>query len=153
MDKYGKYETNERVKHPYAWAKITVYNILSNPIYLGKLVSQRYKTKSFKDKRIVPRPEEEWITVENTHDALVDQATFDTVQRRIEIKQPPSWADSTNIYRGLLFCGGCQTRMVFTCRKGRKSVGHFGCNKCRRHGGKECTPALPPRTGMRMWNT
>ncbi len=139
MDKYGKYEANERVKHPYAWAKTTVYNILSNPIYLGKLVSQRYKTKSFKDKRIVPRPEEEWITVENTHEALVDQATFDTVQRRIEIKQPPSWADSTNIYRGLLFCGGCQTRMVFTCRKGRKSVGHFGCNKYRRFGGKECS--------------
>lgn len=57
--------TNERVKHPYAWAKTTVHQILSNPIYLGKLVSQRYKTKSFKDKRIVPRPEDEWITVEN----------------------------------------------------------------------------------------
>lgn len=55
--------TNERVKHPYAWAKTTVHQILSNPIYLGKLVSQRYKTKSFKDKRIVPRPEDEWITV------------------------------------------------------------------------------------------
>jgi DNA invertase Pin-like site-specific DNA recombinase len=139
MDAYGKYVANERVKHPYAWAKGTVYNILSNPVYLGKLVSQRYTTKSFKDKRIVPRPEEDWVTVENTHEALVDQATFDTAQERIKIKQPATWADSTNIYRGLLICGGCNTRMVFSSRTGRKSKGNFCCNKHRRYGGKECS--------------
>lgn len=139
MDAYGKYQANERVKHPYAWAKTTVYQILSNPIYLGKLVSQRYKTKSFKDKRIVERPEDEWITVENTHKPLVDQATFDTVQQRIKIKQPATWAASKNIFRGLLICGGCNTRMVFSARKGRKSQGHFCCNKHRRYGGTECS--------------
>lgn len=52
MDAYGKYRANERVKHPYAWGKTTVRQILSNPIYLGHLVSQRYQTKSFKDKRL-----------------------------------------------------------------------------------------------------
>ena len=139
MDAFGKYHANERVKHPYAWAKTTVRQILSNPIYLGKLVSQRYKTKSFKDKRIVPRPEDEWITVENTHEPLVDQETFDTVQRRIQIKQPATWANSDNIFRGLLICGGCNTRMVFSSRTGRKSRGHFCCNKHRRYGGKECS--------------
>lgn len=139
MDAFGKYHANERVKHPYAWAKTTVHQILSNPIYLGKLVSQRYKTKSFKDKRIVPRPEDEWITVENTHEPLVDQETFDTVQRRIQIKQPATWANSDNIFRGLLICGGCNTRMVFSSRTGRKSRGHFCCNKHRRYGGKECS--------------
>ena len=50
MNEFGKYIANERVKHPYAWVKGTVYRILSNPIYLGNLVSQRYQTKSFKDK-------------------------------------------------------------------------------------------------------
>jgi DNA invertase Pin-like site-specific DNA recombinase len=139
MDEYGKYVANERVKHPYAWTKGTVQNILSNQNYLGKLVSQRYTTKSFKDKRIVPRPEEDWITVENTHEALVDQATFDTVQERIKIKKPATWANSNNIFRGLLICGGCNTRMVFSSRTGRKSTGHFCCNKHRRYGGKECS--------------
>lgn len=139
MDAYGKYRANERVKHPYAWGKTTVRQILSNPIYLGHLVSQRYQTKSFKDKRIVPRPEDEWITVENTHEPLVDQSTFDTVQERIKIKQPATWENSNNIFRGLLICGGCNTRMVFSARKGRKSKGHFCCNKHRRYGGTECS--------------
>lgn len=139
MDEYGKYKTNDRIKHPYSWQKTTVYRILCNPVYLGKLVSQRYTTKSFKDKRIVPRPEEDWITVADTHEPLVDQETFDTVQKRIEIKQPATWANSHNIYRGLLICSGCGTRMVFASRTGRKSVGHFCCNKNRRYGGKECS--------------
>lgn len=88
MNTEGKYIANKRVKLPYSWAKTTVYQILSNPVYLGKLVSQRYTTRSFKDKRIVERPPEEWVIVENTHEPLVDQATFDTVQERIKIKQP-----------------------------------------------------------------
>lgn len=139
MDEYGKYHTNERVKHPYAWVKKTVHQILSNPIYLGKLVSLRYTTRSFKDKRIIPRPETDWITVENTHQALVDQETFDTVQKRISVKQPCTWENSDNMYRGLLVCGGCNTSMVFAARKGRTSKGHFCCNKHRRYGGKECS--------------
>ncbi len=40
---------------------------------------------------------------------------------------------------GLMICGGCNTRMVFSTRKGRKSKGHFSCNKHRRYGGKECS--------------
>ena len=139
MDEFGKYKANDRVKHPYAWSKTTVYNILSNPIYLGKLVSLRYQTRSFKDKRIVPRNEDEWITVEGTHEALVDQSTFDAVQERIKIRQQASWADSDNIYRGLLICADCKQRMVFSARTGRRSKGNFCCNKHRRYGGKECS--------------
>lgn len=139
MNTEGKYVANERVKHPYSWAKTTVNQILSNPIYLGKLVSQRYTTRSFKDKRITERPESEWVIVENTHEPLIDQATFDTVQERIKIKQPATWENSDNIFRGLMICGGCNTWMVFSARKGRKSKGHFCCNKHRRYGGKECS--------------
>ena len=117
MNTEGKYIANKRVKHPYSWAKTTVYQILSNPVYLGKLVSQRYTTRSFKDKRIVERPPEEWVIVENTHEPLVDQATFDTVQERIKIKQPATWTNTDNMFRGLMICGGRNTRMVFTTRK------------------------------------
>lgn len=139
MNTEGKYIANKRVKHPYSWAKTTVYQILSNPVYLGKLVSQRYTTRSFKDKRIVERPPEEWVIVENTHEPLVDQATFDTVQERIKIKQPATWTNTDNMFRGLMICGGCNTRMVFTTRKNRKSKGHFSCNTHRRYGGKKCS--------------
>jgi hypothetical protein len=57
----------------------------------------------------------------------------------IKVKKPVTWANSHNIYRGLLICGGCNTRMVFSARNGRKSKGHFCCNKHRRYGGTECS--------------
>ena len=143
MQETGKYATGERERHPYAWSKITVNHVLSNPIYLGKMVSQKSQTKSFKDKRIVARPEEEWIVVEGTHQALIDQETFDTVQERLKVKKPVNWPNENNIFRGLLVCGGCQTRMVFSSTRGyndgRKSLGSYCCNKHRRYGGNECS--------------
>ena len=143
MDEYGKYKTDERARHPYAWTKRSVYQILSNPIYTGKLVSQRFTSRSFKDKRIIERPEDEWVIIENTHEALVDQETFDTVQLRIQVKQPFHQENPKNIFRGLIFCADCGVRLVFRARnkgKGKgRSPGEFSCGKYRRYGGGECS--------------
>ncbi len=59
---------------------------MENEVYIGNIVSQRYTSKSFKDKRLVERPKEDWIRVENTHEPLVDRDTFYTVQQRIGVK-------------------------------------------------------------------
>ena len=91
--------------------------------------------ESFKDKRIVYKPEEKWITVKDTHEAPVDQATFDTVQQRIQVKQPRP----RNMLRGLMFCGGCSTRMAFSAASGRKACGHYSCEMHRRYGTGECS--------------
>lgn len=132
---FGKYESEDVAKHPYGWSSLTVQEILRNPIYLGKLVCLRRGSRSFKDKRIVNRPEEEWITVENTHEALVDQETFDTVQARLNVKQPVTWANVENKFRGLMYCGGCQNRLSYDNRyKGR-----FRCGRHRRFGETHCT--------------
>lgn len=139
MNEYGKYVANERVKHPYAWGKDTVSQILKNPIYLGHTVAQRYTTRSFKDKRIIEKPRDQWVIVENTHEPLIDQATFETVQKRLSVKQPCTWKNVDNIFRGLVYCGECGGRMIFSARKGRRSKGSFCCNTHRRYRGKECS--------------
>ena len=77
--------------------------------------------------------------MENTHTALIDQETFDTVQQRISFKNPCTWENNNNIFRGLVYCGECGGRMVFSARAGRKSRGAFVCNTHRRYRGKECS--------------
>lgn len=139
METYGKYATPIRAKYPTKWEKNTIRDILQNPIYLGKLIWQKTQKKSFKDKRIVHKPEEEWIIVEGTHEALVDQTTFDTVQERIQVKQPRPRRNPENMLRGLMFCGGCDTRMAFSAASGRKTCGHYACEKHRRYGSGECS--------------
>ena len=139
MERCGSYATPERTKYPNKWEKNTIRDILRNPVYLGKLVWQKTQRKSFKDKRIVHNPEDEWLITEDTHEALVDQATFDTVQQRIQVKQPRPRLNPENMLRGLMFCGDCNTRMAFASASGRKTCGHYSCEKHRRYGGNECS--------------
>ena len=136
----GKRVREERQRHPYFWSATTVDHILRNPTYLGHTVGQTAGTRSFKDKRRVRKPKDEWIIVENTHEPLIDQSTFDTVQERLKVKRPSTNFNPDNIYRGLLFCGECGKSMVFSSIKSKNcEVGGFCCNKYRRYGAKECS--------------
>ena len=134
----GMYSTDERKNNPYAWTSSTVKALLRNPVYLGKIVSQRSTTRSYKDKRRLEKPETEWITVENTHEPLVDQATFDTVQKRISVKRRDKIINPRNIFRGLLRCGDCGLSMAFSSTTG--TTGRYSCAKYRRYGCNECSP-------------
>ena len=137
----GLFFKEERKRNPCNWSVETVRVILSNPVYLGHMVSQKHTTRSYKDKRYIERPVDEWITVKNTHEALVDQSTFDTVQERLKIKKPRHTHSSVNIYRGLLRCGECGLSMGFSreYRADGRITGRFSCAKYRRYGGKECS--------------
>ena len=129
----------DAAKRPYDWSKTSVYQILSNPIYTGKLVMCRTKVKSFKNKKLVPTSPDEWITVNNTHEALVTEEDFETVQQRISIKQPKAPLNPDNIFRGLLKCGECGTNMVWSKSIKRSSIGNYTCNLYKRYGGDECS--------------
>lgn len=56
-------------KHPYDWGATTLTKILQNRVYLGHMVGHKATKPSFKKKRIVAVPEEEWIEVTNTHES------------------------------------------------------------------------------------
>ena len=68
------------VKDPYGWGSSTIVNILKKREYLGHTIN--FKTrKHFKDKKSHYVDESEWTIFENTHEAIIDQETFDNVQR------------------------------------------------------------------------
>lgn len=139
MTKAGKCGSESFPKYPYDWSKTTVYGILSNPIYTGKLVCMRYKTKSFKDKRIVKRPENEWITTENAHEALVSESDFETVQQHISVKRDKITSNPDNIFRGLIICNDCGKHFGFSKPSKKSSVkGYYRCSTSIRHGKAAC---------------
>ncbi|MCD8180756.1 MAG: recombinase family protein [Firmicutes bacterium] len=137
--KDGVLRKNERVKYPFDWMQTTVRDVLENEVYIGNIVSQRYTSKSFKDKRLVERPKEEWIRVENTHEALVDRDTFYTVQQRIGVKRPRPESNPNNIFRGLIKCGDCGASMVYKKENSLIKTPKYWCNKYLHHGKTECT--------------
>ena len=71
---------NKTFKDVYGWGSSTICNILEKREYLGHTIN--FKTlKYFKDKKSHYVPEDEWTIFENTHDSIIDQQTFDLVQK------------------------------------------------------------------------
>lgn len=141
-EKFGKFVSDRILQYPFAWDHSSVRAILMNQVYIGNMVHFRTGSKNFKEKKLIWKPETDWIVAEGTHEPLVDAETFWTVQERVKVKQPRKRCCNANIFRGLLFCGECGKRMAFCNRKNekrRKSLGSFSCNTNRRYGGKFCT--------------
>ncbi len=83
------------VKDPYGWGSSTIVNILKKREYLGHTIN--FKTrKHFKDKKSHYVSEDEWTIFENTHEAIIDQQTFDLAQKiRSNVRRYPNgWGEA-----------------------------------------------------------
>lgn len=67
------YYKSDYWRKDFDWHATSIRAILNNPVYLGKTVFGRTKTKGFFDKRIIEAPENEWVVCENTHEAIITQ--------------------------------------------------------------------------------
>jgi hypothetical protein len=55
--------------------------MLSRPEYLGHTVNFKTYRKSYKQKKQLKNDPANWQIFENTHEAIIDQETYDIVQR------------------------------------------------------------------------
>ena len=120
------------------WSATTIIRILQDETYTGTLVQGRQTTPHFKLKERENKPEDEWIRVEDTHEAIVERHDFDLVQRikRIDTRTSPK-ENKVYLFSGILICGCCGCRMTrktnhykgreyhyYYCPTGKKG----GCN-------------------------
>ena len=98
---------------PYNWSPAAVSNILSRQEYCGDTVNFRTRTKSFKNKKIIKNPTEDWAIFENTHPAIIDRETFGIVQRLRKHKRRPTRRGITSIFSGVIFCADCKRKLYY----------------------------------------
>lgn len=152
----GTNKTVADMTRPYDWYGNTVSNILSKPEYMGHTVNFRSHKESYKDKRPVMHPAEDWLIFENTHEAIVDPETWRLAQ---QIKRTVHRADATgeaNPLTGLVYCADCGEKMYnHTCKSradkdnrgpdpvsGLYPFDHYDCalySRGFRHKGQLCT--------------
>lgn len=112
---------------PYFWTRETLSAILGREEYLGHTVNLRTRTKSYKDKRKVDNPKEGWLVFKNTHEAIIDQETFDIVQKMRSHKRSnqryKNRAGHKNLFAGLVFCGTCGRKHYF-CPQEKNGLNH-----------------------------
>lgn len=116
------------VKDPYGWGSSTIVNILKKREYLGHTIN--FKTrKHFKDKKSHYVSEDEWTIFENTHEAIIDQQTFDLVQKiRSNVRRYPNgWGEAAPL-TGLLYCADCGGKMYVHRTNNGKRVSQYTCS-------------------------
>ena len=116
------------VKDPCGWGSSTIVNILKKREYLGHTIN--FKTrKHFKDKKSHYVSEDEWTIFENTHEAIIDQQTFDLVQKiRSNVRRYPNgWGEAAPL-TGLLYCADCGGKMYVHRTNNGKRISQYTCS-------------------------
>lgn len=137
----GIYGTVTDTDKPYGWTAETIGRILKNEVYLGHTINCRTRVISYKDKRQVDVPKSEQYRFENTHEAIIDQETWDAVQKVREGKRRRNNMGELDKYSGLLYCSDCGSKLYFVRGKSIKpSDYNFICSRYRKHIGEQlCT--------------
>jgi DNA invertase Pin-like site-specific DNA recombinase len=112
------------------WAQSTVRFILSNEIYTGTVVQGKRKKVSFKSKKFIDVPEENWIRKENMHEAIVSKEDFKRVSKLLEETKGSRVVQNDYLFKGLLKCFDCKGYIGI--RSPDKNGNIYG--RCQRYG-------------------
>ena len=134
-----------RVNH--LWNGTTVTVIIQNEVYIGNMVQGKYGTVSYKSKKLIAKPKDEWIRVEGTHEPIISREIWDTVvsidKKRVRKSETSDGIKS--IFTGLVYCADCGFKMRnhverFTYKDGSPGrYSSFICGNYSRSGKNACT--------------
>ena len=130
LARYGEgVNKNKTFADIYRWSASTVVEILKKREYLCHTVN--FKTrKHFKDKKSHYVDESEWTIFENTHEAIIDQETFDNVQRiRGNARRYPDGFGEAHPLTGLMYCADCGGKMYVHRTYNGKRVPQYTCGQ------------------------
>ena len=120
------------------WSGRMIHTILTNPMYTGDLVQGRFRVKSYKVHQIETVPEEEWVRVADTHEAIIDKATFEKVQELLlrDTRTSPQ-GRTVHLFSGFLKCADCGR--AITRSVGNNNNVYYACSTYKNRSRTACT--------------
>lgn len=137
-----KFATSFKANAQAAWSANSVLRILKNPVYIGLLTQGKETTPSYKVRKRIIKPEDEWAVIPDSHEPIVRREDFETIQKVLTLDTRRSPNDSSvQLFSGMVFCGECGASMVRkTVPSGKKKYVYFVCSahkqdkSCSSHG-------------------
>ena len=118
---------------PFNWCSSTVADILSKREYCGDTVNFRSTTKSFKNKRKIERPQEEWKVFPDTHPAIVCREDFATVQELRAHRRRPTKSGIVSMFSSMLYCADCGEKLYYSATNNyKREHAYFFCSSFRK---------------------
>ena len=106
---------------PYLWAMSTIRNILDRQEYLGHTVLRKSVSTNFKLHKRKNTDKEEQYVFPNTHEPIISQELWDSVQkRRNRVNRASAWGTHSNRLSGYLYCADCGRRMTLQTHYSKK---------------------------------
>ena len=129
------------------WAGETVKSIIRNEVYIGNMVQGKSGTLSYKSRKLIAKPEEDWIRVEGTHEPIISHEIWETICDidRNRVRKSPTADGIRSIFTGLVYCADCGFKMRnqverFTYKDGTPGrYSSFICGNYSRSGKAACT--------------
>ncbi len=119
------------------WGARMIHEMLTNPIYTGDLVQGRRRVKSYKVHQIEAVPEDEWVRVPDTHEAIIPHETFDKVQALLvrDTRTSPKGRE-VHLFSGFLKCADCGKSI--TRSQSGKNI-YYACSTYKNRSRTACT--------------
>ena len=124
--RYIKYnDQSSLTEHKYKWKDCTIYKILTNEGYTGKIINRKYLYMNGK-RTLNPNP----IVIEHGLPQIIDGKTFNQAQD-IRLNKPKK-KDKVDInpYPNMVKCGCCNKIMRYTYSKSMNQY-FFVCSRCK----------------------
>ena len=123
----------------YTWGDSTISHMLSRQEYLGHTVNFKTYRKSYKQKKQLKRDPSEWQIFKNTHEAIIDQETFDIVQRIRDGRRRWTPMGEMPILSGMVFCADCGSKLYQVRGRNLPQSEYMVCATYRKKGKHICT--------------
>ena len=122
------------------WNNRTIGFILDRQEYIGDTVNFRTTKRSFKDHTKVFLPKEQWKIFKNTHEPIIDEETWNTVQRIRSNKRRTTKTGKVSIFSGHLFCKDCGAKLYYcTANNFTLDKDFYRCSNYKNNSTKSCT--------------
>ena len=135
------YNNVQIMQEDYSWCPSTVRNILKNDIYIGNITQGKRRVKSYKVHKVEQVPEEEWITVKNMHESIVDKELFEKAQGMRKVDTRVQNSGNLSMWAGILKCADCGRAMHKKYCKNKIGTiyEYYICGTYRKKSNKLCT--------------
>lgn len=137
--KMGRNAPAKKPDNPYDWAPRTITGILEKQEYLGHMVNFKTCKQSYRSKKKLENPPDQWKIFENTHEAIIDEEIFARVQELRKNKRRPARTGKTNMFSGLVRCADYGEKLYYcTSNSFETRQDHFVCSTSRKKGKEVC---------------
>lgn len=133
------YYKSDYWRQNFDWHATSIRVILNNPVYLGQTTFGRTKVKGKTKKKKVATDESEWIVVKNTHEPIIDRATWNLAHDIMKNRRRETKSGETQMFAGLVKCSDCGSALNVSRNAKTGKYTSFSCWVYKNYGKERCT--------------